>query len=108
MEKFNTTPTPEYMEAVGRAMNKYGPQEALAAARDELKEMIQNGDSICNGLVGVKEKHQRVAEHYPALYRRVKHRGALRRAVRAGLRSPKLCPNLDAMADNHPISTSRE
>jgi hypothetical protein len=60
-------PTPEFMEAFGRAERKYGFSAAAKWVRDEMALMRENGDSVCAGLPK-SEGHQAVARIYPHLY----------------------------------------
>jgi hypothetical protein len=61
------TPTPEFVEAFGRAEAKHGFRCAVDHVREELHS-IMNGDSVCVGLADEQAKHRAVAARYPHLY----------------------------------------
>jgi hypothetical protein len=68
----NITPTPEFMEAVGRVFAKYGQDPArwpyAYCIQEEMRLMREHGDSVRAGLTGVEEQHAAVAAAYPHLY----------------------------------------
>jgi hypothetical protein len=70
MTKDRITPTPEYMEALGRAEDKHGKDHSTwegDPVRQELA-LILEGDSILNGIVDEQEKHNAVGARWPHLY----------------------------------------
>jgi hypothetical protein len=60
-------PTPEYLQALGRAEEKYGAQHAVEHVTEEIAAMRRTGDSICKGLAE-EQAHRAVAARYPHLY----------------------------------------
>jgi hypothetical protein len=60
-------PTAEWVEAIGRAEEKYGAAASLANIQEELNKVLE-GDSICAAVVNVEAKHLLVAARYPNLY----------------------------------------
>jgi hypothetical protein len=68
------SPTPEFMEAMGRLIEKYGSLNAAAdndaTFQSEMESMRKHGDTVRAGLVDVQDQHRAVAQRYPQLYRR--------------------------------------
>jgi hypothetical protein len=65
----NCAPTPEYMEAVGRAQAKHGDRWAEGyRVQEEMAFMRTHGDSVRIGLATIEEQHLAVAARYPHLY----------------------------------------
>jgi hypothetical protein len=67
MSKVDMSPSPEFMEAYGRAREKHGTR-AGNYIREELDLMAKNHDSICARLADDQAKHAALAARYPALY----------------------------------------
>jgi hypothetical protein len=63
----NICPTPEFMEAFGRAERKYGFAAAANHVQDEMWLMREHRNSVCAGLQE-NEGHQAVAKEFPHLY----------------------------------------
>jgi hypothetical protein len=66
------SPTPEFMEAMGRAIAKYGKRHAFefGLIQTEMASMRRHGDTVRAGLVDVQAQHHAVAQRYPHLYKR--------------------------------------
>jgi len=69
---YGLEPTPEFMEAYGRAEEKYWFRHCMKFVGREIRLMRTNGDSICAGLASVEEQHAAVAAAFPHLYNRVR------------------------------------
>jgi hypothetical protein len=60
------TPSPEFMEVVGRAQGMYGKISLEALRRADL-DIIRKGDSVCVGMESSEAKHRAVAAIFPHL-----------------------------------------
>jgi predicted DNA-binding transcriptional regulator AlpA len=64
------TPTPEFMEVIGRLQAKGFDCADSEQYWRECELMRQAGDSVCAGLLDKDAKHRAVAAAYPHLYKR--------------------------------------
>ena len=66
----NITPTPEFMEALGRAIEKYGERHAFefGVIQSEMASMRKHGDTVRAGLIDEQAQHRAVAQRDPHLY----------------------------------------
>ena len=66
------TPTPEFMEAVGRAYDKYGPEIEGYPTAEHIHEQLalihRKNDSMLKDIADKNEKYRAVAARWPHLY----------------------------------------